>query len=408
MDAVKRFLQYVGFDTQSQEESSTFPSTLKQKKLGQHLLDELRSLGIKDVRMDDFGYVYAKVPSNCGSTKTLGLISHMDTSPDASGKDIHPRTILYQGGDVVVCDDLRLTAEELKDKIGHELIITDGTTLLGADDKAGIAIIMSAVETLLKEDRPYPNLILCFTPDEEVGAGTDHFDFAWYRANALDAYTYTIDGGDIREINYETFNAASAKVMIHGRSIHPGSAKDRLLNAQIVAMDYFAHLPSLERPEHTENYQGFYHLTGMQGDVSHALLSFIIRDHDRKRFEERKKYMHAIAYELNLRYGKGTIEVEIEDSYYNMREPILEKKALLYFAKKALSENGVEPIEKPIRGGTDGAHLSFEGIPCPNLGTGGENFHGPLEYLDVHDFKIMIQVVIDLANALIEGVSCEE
>lgn len=408
MDAVKRFLQYVGFDTQSQEESSTFPSTLKQKKLGQFLLEELLSLGIQDARMDEYGYVYAKIPSNCGSTKTLGLISHMDTSPDASGKDIHPRIVTYRGGDVKVAEGLYLTADELKNKIGHELVITDGTTLLGADDKAGIAIIMSAIETILKDNRPHPNFIVCFTPDEEVGAGTDHFDFAWYRKNAIDAYTYTMDGGDIEEINYETFNAASAKITVHGRSIHPGSAKDRMLNAQIIAMDYFAHLPTLERPEHTENYQGFYHLTGMEGDVSRAHLSFIIRDHDRKKFEERKEYMHRVAEELNKQYGEGTIQVEIEDSYYNMREPILEKKALLDLAKKALCKNNIEPVERPIRGGTDGARLSFEGIPCPNLGTGGENFHGPLEYLDTHDFKTMIQVVIDLAYLLIEGTDCEK
>lgn len=408
MDAVKRFLQYVGFDTQSQEESSTFPSTLKQKKLGQFLLEELISLGIQDARMDEYGYVYAKIPSNCGSKKTLGLISHMDTSPDASGKDIHPRIVKYEGGDIKVSEGLYLTEEELKNKIGHELVITDGTTLLGADDKAGIAIIMSVVEAVLKENRPHPNFIVCFTPDEEVGAGTDHFDFEWYRKNASDAYTYTMDGGDIQEINYETFNAASAKVTIHGRSIHPGSAKDRMLNAQIVAMDYFAHLPTLERPEHTENYQGFYHLTGMEGDVSNAHLSFIIRDHNRMKFEERKEYMHRVAEELNHQYGEGTIHVEIEDSYYNMREPILEKKALLDLAKKALCKNKIEPVERPIRGGTDGARLSFEGIPCPNLGTGGENFHGPLEYLDTHDFKMMIQVVIDLAYLLIEDTNCEK
>ncbi len=401
MDAVERFLKYVAFDTQSQEDSSTFPSTLKQKKLGEYLLAELKGLGVKEAHMDEYGYVYAYIAGSHASSKTIGLISHMDTSPDAPGHDIHPRIVTVNNEDIAIGNHLKLSKEELKNKIGHRLIVTDGTTLLGADDKSGIAIIMSVVEHVLNHaDQNYPNIVVCFTPDEEVGRGTDHFDYEWYKRMAPDAYTYTVDGGAIEEINYETFNAASAKVLIHGKSIHPGSAKNRMINAQIVAMELFNMLPPLERPEHTDNYEGFFHLTNMTGDVSEASLSFIIRDHDRQLFENRKIILQKAVEEINRRYG-DVAECTIVDSYYNMRSEIMKKPALVSLVKNAMAQFNITPIEKPIRGGTDGARLSFEGIPCPNLGTGGENFHGPLEYLDIDDFRMMIKIIIEMLNAVV-------
>lgn len=401
MKPVERFLKYVSFDTQSKEESETFPSTLKQLELGKHLYDELKSLGIENVRMDEYGYVYAKIPSNCGSNQTLGLISHMDTSPDASGKNINPRIVTFNGEDIVLENGLKLAKEDLLGKEEHNLIVTDGSTLLGADDKAGIAIIMSFVECIIHTETKHPNIIVCFTPDEEVGAGTDHFDFKWYLESSENAYTYTVDGGDISEINYETFNAASAKITILGKSIHPGSAKNKMINAQLVAAEFIFMLPQQERPEHTEGYEGFYHLTSMSGDVSLANLNYIIRDHNRCNFEKRKEKMLEIAKVINDKYGEEIVKVSIEDSYYNMKEKIIERMDLITIVQSAMMKNGINPVEVPIRGGTDGARLSFEGIPCPNLGTGGENFHGPLEYLDIDDFMKMIEVIKTISNLLI-------
>lgn len=400
MKAIDRFLKYVSFDTQSDEDSTTFPSSLKQKELAKYLVQELHELGVENAFMDEYGYVYAYLESKAKSEKTIGLISHMDTSPDAPGNNIHPRIVEVLGEDIEIGNGLKLSKEDLKDKIGHHLIVTDGTTLLGSDDKSGIAIIMSVVEYVLTHDGIYPNIVVCFTPDEEVGRGTDHFNYEWYKKVAKDAYTYTVDGGDVNEINYETFNAASVKVTIHGKSIHPGSAKDKMINAQIVAMELFMKLPSQERPEHTENYEGFYHLTNMSGTVANASMSFIIRDHDRQLFEAKKAYFLKIVAEINQQYGQ-IVDVVIEDSYYNMKSEIMKKPELITIVKKALKAHGLEPKEIPIRGGTDGARLSFEGIPCPNLGTGGENFHGPLEYLDIEDFEKIISVIIQMLNEII-------
>lgn len=400
MKAVDRFLKYVSFDTQSDEDSTTFPSSLKQKELAKYLVQELHELGVENAFMDEYGYVYAYLESKAKSEKTIGLISHMDTSPDAPGNNIHPRIVEVLGDDIEIGNGLKLAKEDLKDKIGHHLIVTDGTTLLGADDKSGIAIIMSVVEYVLTHDGIYPNIVVCFTPDEEVGRGTDHFNYEWYKKVAKDAYTYTVDGGDVNEINYETFNAASVKVTVHGKSIHPGSAKDKMINAQIVAMELFMKLPSQERPEHTENYEGFYHLTNMSGTVANANMSFIIRDHDRQLFEAKKAYFFKIVEEINQQYGQ-IVDVVIEDSYYNMKSEIMKKPELITIVKKALKAHGLNQKEIPIRGGTDGARLSFEGIPCPNLGTGGENFHGPLEYLDIEDFEKIISVIIQMLNEII-------
>lgn len=402
MKAIDRFLKYVSFDTQSDEESTTFPSTEKQKRLGEYLLKELQSLGVKDAHMDEFGYVYGKIPSNVGSSKTLGLISHMDTSPDARGDHIHPRFVTFEGEDISIGNGLVLKKEELKGKEGHTLIVTDGTTLLGADDKAGIAIIMEMVSSFMKSENPHPNLVVCFTPDEEVGRGTEHFDYDWYKKNAPDAYTYTMDGGLIDEISFETFNAASVKITIQGKSIHPGSAKDRMINAQLVAMELISMLPENERPEHTEGYEGFYHLTGMKGEVQEATLSFIIRDHDREKFLERKNTMREIVRKINEKYKEELVHLVLEDSYYNMKEKILPHMELVRKVEESLVENGITPIERPIRGGTDGASLSYHDIPCPNLGTGGENFHGPLEYLDVTDFDKMIEVLHTLSQKIVK------
>ena len=400
MKPVERFLKYVSFDTQSKDDSSTFPSTLKQLELAKYLLAELKSLGVINAHLDEFGYVYAKIESNCNSSKTLGLIAHMDTAPDASGENIKPKIVTFDGNDIVLENGLILDKNDLKGKIGHQLVVTDGTTLLGADDKAGIALIMSFVDYIMHTEEEYPNIVVCFTPDEEVGAGTDHFNFDWYKENAKDAFTYTIDGGDIREINYETFNAASAKIKIHGKSIHPGSAKDKMVNSALVALEFISLLPENERPEHTENYEGFYHLTSIEGEVSLTTLSFIIRDHDKEMFECRKEKMLSIAKMINDKYGYDAVEIIIEDSYYNMKEKILEKRELLDVVIDALKKNGLSPIEVPIRGGTDGARLSFEGIPCPNLGAGGENFHGPLEYLDIDDMNKMLEVIKTISKLI--------
>ncbi len=400
MKAIDRFLKYVTFDTQSDEDSTTFPSSLKQKELAKYLVQELHDLGIENAFMDEYGYVYAYLESKAKSEKTIGLISHMDTSPDAPGNNIHPRIVEVLGDDIEIGNGLKLSKEDLKDKIGHHLIVTDGTTLLGADDKSGIAIIMAVVEYVLTHDGVYPNVVVCFTPDEEVGRGTDHFNYEWYKKVAKDAYTYTVDGGDINEINYETFNAASVKVTVHGKSIHPGSAKDKMINAQIVAMELFMKLPMQERPEHTENYEGFYHLTNMSGNVACANMSFIIRDHDRQEFEKKKAYFLKIVDEINQQYG-AIVDVVIEDSYYNMKSEIMKQPELITIVKKAFKAHNLNPKEIPIRGGTDGARLSFEGIPCPNLGTGGENFHGPLEYLDIEDFEKIIDVILQMLNEII-------
>ncbi len=407
MENIERFLKYVSFDTQSDPYSNTSPSTKNQFNLGNYLVDELKSLGIDNAFIDEYGYVYAYIKSNCNSSKTIGLIAHMDTSFDASGKNIKPVIIDSYDGSIIKYKNnpnIELSPKEfpsLNKKIGHKLIVTDGTTLLGADDKAGIAIIMSTVEKLLNSNNDYPNIIITFTPDEEIGEGTKNFNYDYYK-NKNCSFAYTIDGGDIEEISFENFNAASCIVKIKGKSIHPGSAKGKMINSQLIAMEFNAMLPQDQLPSLTEGYEGFYHLTAMSGSVEDSRLEYIIRNHNKELFEKQKEIVKNIEAYLNTKYGNDTVNVTVTDSYLNMREIILQHPEILEYAIKGLKRNKLNPTFLPIRGGTDGARLSFEGIYTPNLGTGGENFHGPYEYLDVTDMEKMINVLISILKVITE------
>ena len=390
MTVIERFLKLVSFDTTSSEESGQHPSTPNQKALGVELVRQMQELGIQDARMDAFGYVYGTIPANCEKNLPVyGLIAHMDTSPDAPGGPIHARiTEVYEGGDIILNEEQGIVLspreyESLLNHTGKRLIVTDGTTLLGADDKAGVAEILSAAELLLSSNLPHGTVKIAFTPDEEIGEGADHFDVAGFGAE----YAYTVDGGAIGELEYENFNAASALVEIAGLSIHPGSACGKMVNASLVAMEFASLLPALETPYFTDGYEGFFHLTDMEGSVEHAKLSYIIRDHDREKFEARKAVLEKAAKEMDRRYGGGTVKLTIRDSYYNMKEKIEPCMFLVDQAKSAMLELGIAPKVQPIRGGTDGARLSFLGLPCPNLCAGGENFHGRFEYVPVEDME---------------------
>lgn len=405
MTVIERFLKLVSFDTTSSETSGQHPSTPNQKVLGEELVRQMQSLGIKDAHMDAHGYVYGTIPANCEKNLPVyGLIAHMDTSPDAPGGPIRARiTEPYDGGDIVLNEELGLVLSpreygSLKNHIGKRLIVTDGTTLLGADDKAGVAEILSAAEMLLSSGQLHGTVKLAFTPDEEIGEGADHFDVEGFGAD----YAYTVDGGAIGELEYENFNAASALVEITGLSIHPGSACGKMVNASLVAMEFAALLPALETPYFTDGYEGFFHLTGMGGEVEHAKLSYIIRDHDRAKFEARKAVLEKAAAEINRRYGAGTVKLTIRDSYFNMKEKIEPCMFLVDQAKAAMLELGISPKVQPIRGGTDGARLSFEGLPCPNLCAGGENFHGRFEYVPVEDMekiaKLLATIIWNIAK----------
>ena len=405
MTVIDRFLKLVSFETTSDEASETCPSTPNQKLLGAELVRQMQEMGISDAHMDEHGYVYGTVPANTDKKlPVLGLIAHMDTSPDASGKDIKPRiTEPYAGGDVILNaeKDIRLSPADfpsLNRHIGKRLIVTDGTTLLGADDKAGVAEILSAAQQLLTSGKPHGTVKLAFTPDEEIGRGADRFDVQGFGA----AYAYTVDGGALGELEYENFNAASAKIEIRGKSIHPGSAKGQMVNAALVAMELHGLLPALETPFHTENYEGFYHLVAMRGETEQAELQYIIRDHDRAKFEARKAVMEKACAEINRRYGAGTASLTLRDSYYNMKEKIAPCMFLIENAKKAMASVGVTPKIVPIRGGTDGARLSFEGLPCPNLCTGGENFHGRFEYIPADDMETITTLLAQLMWQLAE------
>ena len=405
MTVTERFLKLVGFDTTSSETSGQHPSTPNQKLLGAELVRQMQELGIRDAHMDVHGYVYGTIPANCEKTLPVyGLIAHMDTSPDAPGGPIRPRiTEPYDGGDIVLNEERGIVLspreyESLLKHTGKRLIVTDGTTLLGADDKAGVAEILSAAELLLGSNRPHGTVKLAFTPDEEIGEGADLFDVSGFGAD----YAYTVDGGAIGELEYENFNAASALVEITGLSIHPGSACGKMVNANLVAMEFSSLLPTLETPYFTDGYEGFFHLTDMQGDVEHAKLSYIVRDHDREKFEARKKVLEKAAREIDRRYGAGTVKLSVRDSYYNMKEKIEPCMFLVDQAKKAMLELGIDPKVQPIRGGTDGARLSFEGLPCPNLCAGGENFHGRFEYVPVEDMekitKLLATIIWNIAD----------
>ena len=396
MTVIDRFLKLVSYPTTSDENSETCPSTPRQLALAEELVRQMQDMGISDAHVDADGYVYGTIPANCEKNiPVYGLIAHMDTSPDAPGEKIRARiTEAYTGGDVVLNEEkhIVLSPEEypqLKNAVGKRLIVTDGTTLLGADDKAGVAEILSAAELLLASDRAHGTVKLAFTPDEEIGRGADRFDVAGFGAD----YAYTVDGGAIGELEYENFNAASAKIVIRGKSIHPGSARGQMVNAALVAMELHGLLPALETPYYTDGYEGFYHLTELQGETEQAELHYIIRDHDRAKFEDRKAVMQKVCAEIDRRYGAGTVELTLRDSYYNMKEKIEPCLFLIENAKKAMEQLGIEPKIVPIRGGTDGARLSFEGLPCPNLCTGGENFHGRFEYIPAEDMERIAQLL---------------
>ena len=393
MTVSERLLKYVSFDTRSDESSETCPSTEKQKCLGAALVEEMQAMGIADARMDADGYVYGSVPGKAGAP-AIGLIAHMDTSPDCSGANIQPRIVEYTGEPVVLNEEkhIVLSAQDfplLNRSVGKHLIVTDGTTLLGADDKAGIAEILTAVEELLSEGGDHSPVRIGFTPDEEIGRGADRFDLAHFGAD----YAYTVDGGTLGELEYENFNAASAVVTVLGRNVHPGYAKNTMINSQNIAMEFHALLPVVERPEHTEKYEGFCHLCAIHGEVEKTTLEYIIRDHDRAKFEAKKAQFAKIAALLNDRYGKSTVQIEVKDSYYNMKEKIEPVLYIVEAAKQAMLDAGVTPSIVPVRGGTDGARLSYEGLPCPNIFTGGENFHGRFEYVPVEDMESAVRTL---------------
>ena len=399
-----RFLRYVQIDTQSDEEGTGTPTTEKQHKLARLLVEELTKMGAEEITYDkEHCYVYASIPATEGMEKkpVMGFISHMDTSPAVSGANVRPRIITaYDGKDIVLNSGLGIvmkTADfpELKEYQGKSLIVTDGTTLLGADDKAGVAEIMTMAEYLLSHrDVPHGKLRIGFTPDEEVGAGADHFDVELFSADCA----YTVDGGKLGELEYENFNAAGARVTFHGRSVHPGDAKNKMKNALLTAMEFQGMLPVSENPMYTEKYEGFYHLDALNGDIERAVADYIIRDHSREKFEQKKALFEKAGAFLNEKYGEGTVEIELKDSYYNMKEIIEDHMELIDHAMEAMREAGVEPVVVPIRGGTDGARLSYMGLPCPNLCTGGHNFHGRFEYICIESMEAVVRILLNLAR----------
>ena len=401
MENIKdRFLRYVAVDTQSDETSDSQPSARKELILLEMLRDELRAMGV-DAELDQWGYVMASIPSNIGAkVPAIGFIAHVDTSPDASGKDIKPQIIEnYDGSDIPLrgVPGMSLkTAEfpEILRHIGETVITTDGTTLLGADDKAGVAEIMTAVERLLTDNTAHGKVCIGFTPDEEVGHGADRFDIPAFGAE----YAYTVDGGDVGGIEYENFNASSATVEIHGFSVHPGDSKDKMINALNVAMEFHAALPAMERPEHTEGREGFYHLCHLNGNITEAKLEYILRDHDADKQQNKKDYLLLVAKRLNDKYGEGTVTVTLEDQYRNMVEQILPHFHLVETAQEAIRRTGLEPVAVPVRGGTDGARLSWMGLPCPNLGTGGFNFHGTAECTTVERMDKATEILLHIVE----------
>ena len=404
MTAIDRFLRYVTYDTQSDEHSDAIPSTAKQKVLGAALAEELAQMGLHNAHMDEYGYVYAWLPATagCEGIPCVGLIAHMDTSPDAPGAGVKPRVVRYEGGDLVLNEEKGIVMraaefESLAKYKGQELIVTDGTTLLGADDKAGVAEIVTACEYLLAHPEiRHRAVAVCFTPDEEVGKGADHFDPEKFPARVA----YTVDGGELGEIEYENFNAAAVTLTVEGVNIHPGSAKNKMKNAILLANQFISLLPAAEAPAHTEGYEGFYHVTDLAGNESQVVLHAIIRDHDLEEFNARKAFVQQLVDYLNARWGQGTFRLEMRDSYYNMKEKIRPHMELIENAKAAMEAVGVEPVIVPIRGGTDGARLSWErNIPCPNLCTGGANYHGVHEFVPVPSMEKMVQVLVELVKA---------
>ena len=404
MDITQRFLNYTQFDTQSSEESQSVPSTPKQLVFAEYLKKELEDEGLSDVEMDENGYIYATLKANTKKkTPTIGFISHYDTSPDCSGANIHPRIVKnYDGGDIVLSEGIVSSPSkfpELKAHVGEDLIVTDGHTLLGADDKAGIAEIVQAMCWLRDHDEvKHGDIRVGFNPDEEIGMGAHHFDVKKFGCD----WAYTMDGGDLGDLEYENFNAASAKIHIKGVSVHPGYAKGKMINANRLAAEFTAMLPASETPEETEGYEGFYHLLGIQSNIENATLSYIIRDHDRAKFEARKEELKRIADKLNERYP-GCVEVEVKDQYYNMREKVEPVIYIIDLVSQAKRNIDIEPKVKPIRGGTDGAQLSFKGLPCPNIFAGGVNFHGRYEYVPIRSMEKASELVVEIARLVAQG-----
>lgn len=399
MDIVERFLNYVSIDTQSSEETHTTPSTEKQRVFAQYLKEELIREGLQDVELDELGYLYATLPSNTSKqVPTIGFIAHMDTSPDASGTDVKPSIVThYDGNDIILSKGLVTSVEKFPELLTHkgeDLIVTDGTTLLGADDKAGIAEIVQAMAYLQKHpDIKHGKIRVGFNPDEEIGLGAHHFDVEKFGCE----FAYTMDGSEVGEIEFENFNAASARITITGCSVHPGYAKDKMVNAARIATELASMLPIEETPEHTEGYEGFFHLLNISGTVEKAQLSFIIRDHDREFFESRKAEMFDIVEAINEKYGE-VATLELKDQYYNMREKLEDKMYIIDIAKQAIAEAGMIPKIKAIRGGTDGAQLSFKGLPCPNIFAGGLNFHGPHEFCSVQSLEKAMMTVVNICK----------
>lgn len=398
MDITERFLNYTKFDTQSAEESDSVPSTSKQLIFAEYLKKELEREGFDEVELDEKGYIYATLKANTkGKIPTIGFISHYDTSPDCSGADIKPQIVRhYDGSDILLSEGIVSSPKkfpELLQHIGEDLIVTDGHTLLGADDKAGIAEIIQAMVYLQEHPEiKHGKIRVAFNPDEEIGMGAHHFDVEKFGCE----WAYTMDGGDIGELEFENFNAASAKITIQGVSVHPGYAKGKMVNANSLAAEFAKMLPEDETPETTEGYQGFYHLTNIQSNTELAKLSYIIRDHDREKFEDRKRYIQNCVEKMNERYGEGTVVAEVKDQYYNMKEKIDPEMHVIDLVLKAMQESGVAPKVKPIRGGTDGAQLSFKGLPCPNIFAGGVNFHGPYEFVSIQSMEKAKEVIVNI------------
>lgn len=402
MTLVERFLKYVSFDTQSAEDTNVTPSTPGQVVFAQYLKSELESLGLQDVTLDEHGYLFATLPANTDRVvPTIGFIAHMDTSPDMSGQNVNPRIVrAYDGTDITLCaeESIILSPKQFPELLfhkGEDLIVTDGKTLLGADDKAGIAEIVSAMVYLMEHPEiKHGKIRIGFNPDEEIGLGAHKFNVDAFACD----WAYTMDGGEVGELEFENFNAASAKVTIQGRNVHPGYAKGKMINALLVAHKFISMLPADERPEHTEGYEGFYHLVGLEGDVDHATLNYILRDHDRARFEQRKATMAHIADALNAELGEGTVTLDMHDQYYNMRQQIEPVMHVIDIAKEAMLAAGVTPRVQAIRGGTDGAQLSFKGLPCPNIFAGGLNFHGRFEFVPIQSMEKARDVIVKIAE----------
>lgn len=402
MTVIERFLKYVTFDTQSDESTGVTPSTPKQMVFAQYLKTELEELGLKDISLDENGYLFATLPSNVDhEVPVVGFIAHMDTSPDMSGENVKPRIVeKYDGKNIPLCAEENIILSpanfpELLDHVGEDLIVTDGHTLLGADDKAGIAEIVGAVAYLIAHPEiKHGDIRIGFNPDEEIGLGAHKFDVEKFGAK----WAYTMDGGEVGELEFENFNAAAAKIRVKGRNVHPGYAKNKMINSLLVANEYASLLPANETPGTTEGYEGFYHLIGMEGEVENTVLSYIVRDHDREKFEARKQALLDYAAQLNEKYGEGTVTVELKDQYYNMRQQVEPLMHIIDIAFAAMQEAGVTPKVKAIRGGTDGAQLSFKGLPCPNIFAGGLNFHGRYEFVPVQSIEKAMNVVVKIAE----------